>query len=248
MTKPKIFACSDLHTDVNRATDVIDLLPEDADYLILAGDLSSTIQDLKTQIPRLSKKYTEVIYVPGNHESYRRSIEDTSKRLHRIADPLENVHVLIRDEYWLENQRYLGCTLWYPLPSNYRLYREQYMDLKRITSIGTTVPDEHKKDINFLRNNTTPDDIVITHMVPTEYCTNPQYRTNPLTSLFYVIYQADKIITINKPKIWICGHTHYATRKIINETSFVNNPYGYEMLNEQQNFSTALLYNNGRKN
>jgi 3',5'-cyclic AMP phosphodiesterase CpdA len=66
----RLLAVSDLHVvyEENR-TIVADLRPESADdWLIVAGDVAETIEDIEWALRLLSERFARVIWVPGNHE------------------------------------------------------------------------------------------------------------------------------------------------------------------------------------
>lgn len=66
----KLLATSDLHVAFpeNKAI-VEDLRPEsDADWLIVAGDISERTTDIEWALKLLAQRFSTVIWVPGNHE------------------------------------------------------------------------------------------------------------------------------------------------------------------------------------
>jgi 3',5'-cyclic AMP phosphodiesterase CpdA len=66
----RLLAVSDLHVgyEENRAI-VADLQPESADdWLIVAGDVAETVEDIEWVLRLLSQRFARVIWVPGNHE------------------------------------------------------------------------------------------------------------------------------------------------------------------------------------
>ena len=65
----KLYAISDLHLDypVNRdALDSIPPFPED--WLILGGDICTTFDDLRFALNLLTRRFAQVLWVPGNHD------------------------------------------------------------------------------------------------------------------------------------------------------------------------------------
>lgn len=65
----KLYAISDLHLayETNRqALDALPAYPED--WLILAGDTGETIAHLHYALSRLTRRFAQVIWVPGNHD------------------------------------------------------------------------------------------------------------------------------------------------------------------------------------
>jgi 3',5'-cyclic AMP phosphodiesterase CpdA len=81
----KLYAISDLHLghEINReALDALPSYPED--WLILAGDVGETAAHLHYALSRLTKRFAQVLWVPGNHELWtlpaRASSEDEPLR------------------------------------------------------------------------------------------------------------------------------------------------------------------------
>jgi 3',5'-cyclic AMP phosphodiesterase CpdA len=67
---PKLVAVSDLHVAFpeNRQF-VADMWPESAgDWLLVAGDVGEIVSDIEWALTTLSKRFTTVFWVPGNHE------------------------------------------------------------------------------------------------------------------------------------------------------------------------------------
>ena len=65
----KLYALSDVHLDheINRLA-LESLAPHPEDWLILAGDVSSTFRMFETGLSVLSRKFARVLWVPGNHD------------------------------------------------------------------------------------------------------------------------------------------------------------------------------------
>src|SRR5512140_2008141 len=65
----KLYAISDLHVgaDENREA-VEELSPHPEDWLIIAGDVGETREDLDFTLRTLAPRFRQLIWVPGNHE------------------------------------------------------------------------------------------------------------------------------------------------------------------------------------
>jgi 3',5'-cyclic AMP phosphodiesterase CpdA len=65
-----LFGVSDLHVGHLENRRIVERLrPEsDADWLIVCGDVSETIEDVEWALNLLSERFATVIWVPGNHE------------------------------------------------------------------------------------------------------------------------------------------------------------------------------------
>ncbi len=72
MATPRLFATSDLHV----AHPANWLIVEDLrgrfeqDWLIVAGDVAESVDDLRWTLHRLRDRFAKVIWAPGNHELY----------------------------------------------------------------------------------------------------------------------------------------------------------------------------------
>jgi len=65
----KLFAISDLHLDHRGNREAIETLDGyQQDWLILCGDIAATIEQLENCLAVLSKKFAQLIWVPGNHD------------------------------------------------------------------------------------------------------------------------------------------------------------------------------------
>jgi len=65
----RLYAISDLHLDrrVNREA-VLRLPDHGDDWLILAGDVGDTVDDLRFAIEQFGRRFARLLWVPGNHE------------------------------------------------------------------------------------------------------------------------------------------------------------------------------------
>ncbi len=75
---PRVWAISDIHTDIKQNRDWLDTLSKTAylrDTLILAGDVSDRLETLRDTLTHLQSLFASVCYVPGNHELWIRRRE-----------------------------------------------------------------------------------------------------------------------------------------------------------------------------
>lgn len=65
----KLYALSDLHLNHESNRQALDELPSfPDDWLILAGDVGETTAHLHYALTRLTKRFAQVLWVPGNHD------------------------------------------------------------------------------------------------------------------------------------------------------------------------------------
>jgi predicted phosphodiesterase len=121
----KIAVCSDLHLEFGAVTLEN---PGDVDVLILSGDIC-VARDLMEHDPHgivdfgkssryhtffqnCSDKFPHVLYVVGNHEHYHGDFKDTIPDLKKRLGYLENLHILDREIFELNDTVFVGGTLW----------------------------------------------------------------------------------------------------------------------------------------
>lgn len=65
----RLYAISDLHIGYESNRDALMQLPSHVeDWLIVAGDIGETEQDLEFALSQLSRRFAQLIWVPGNHD------------------------------------------------------------------------------------------------------------------------------------------------------------------------------------
>lgn len=112
----KIFLASDIHTEHSNSSfdptlyyEQLDFdYPEDADVIVLAGDIGEWINGLEWARHRFKDK--ETIYVAGNHEYYDSDLSIINEMRSKAKDL--GIHFLENDAVIIDSVRFLGCTLW----------------------------------------------------------------------------------------------------------------------------------------
>lgn len=124
----KVAVCSDLHLEFE---DLFLKNTEGADVLVLSGDIlvnadldmydrrqeemgfarqrSSRFQDF---FSRVCFQFPHVVYVAGNHEHYHGDFKYTLSDLKNKLGRFENLHILDREVFKLDNYTFVGSTLW----------------------------------------------------------------------------------------------------------------------------------------
>jgi len=114
--KMKIYLTSDVHTEkANRKFiptfdyECLQLnYPQDADVIILAGDVGEWINGIEWS--RNCFKNKEIIYVAGNHEFYDSDLSIIGEMREKAKEL--NIHFLDNDAVTIDGVRFLGSTLW----------------------------------------------------------------------------------------------------------------------------------------
>lgn len=228
-----IHILSDLHLEF------ADYQPEvtDADIVILSGDIYVGTQGLSWA--RDNFPDSEIIYVSGNHEFYHHNYQELLSHFRKEAKEY-NIHFLENNEFVLHGIRFLGCTLWTDYLCSDNLSQQESMEiLKQRFSDHILIqfsdelfkPDDalnlHNSSIVWLREelNKTFDGktIVVTHHGPSKRCIHKKFGDGELAGGFY----SDLPDLLNKPDIWIYGHTHSNLDISVDDTRLISNQRGY---------------------
>ena len=96
----RVFATSDLHTDIKENWRLIQHLSDvsyQEDTLIVAGDIADRLDIIKNTLSLLSNKFQHVFYIPGNHELWVRHDDcDSVEKLHRVLELCDELGVQTR--------------------------------------------------------------------------------------------------------------------------------------------------------
>ncbi|KQT20880.1 phosphoesterase [Chryseobacterium sp. Leaf404] len=231
----KIQIISDLHREFGST----DLSFENADVVILAGDVdlgTRGIEWIKTKIPD-----KPVIYVLGNHEYYKGSYPKT---LNKIKAAAENSKVSVLEDCSvdIEDVRFHGATLWtdfsiFGSPMAYgSLCQSEMNDYKKIRldlsyskmrSIDTFKIHQISKHClkESLENSKGMKNVVVTHHAPSLKSVPEHFQTDPVTSAY--ASNLENFIELHQPLYWIHGHIHTSSRYKIGKTEIISNPHGY---------------------
>ncbi|KAI0361759.1 Ser/Thr protein phosphatase superfamily protein [Trametes cingulata] len=253
---------SDLHLEVERigvrtaADSDGDLYQFDfravADHLALLGDIGMTLDDrLFVWIRAQLARFNTVFYVPGNHEPYWSSLDDSLGRLSEFAascqsaptdpaHPLGQFVLLNRKRYDISpTLTVLGCTLWARLnPGDLDILRWSLSDFHRIDGFDpTTYQAAHARDAKWLEqsvehiacNEPHRRIVIMTHHAPTvEGTSDPKFVDGPTGSAFATEFVGSKIWRSGVVKAWMFGHTHWCCDFERDGVRVVSNQRGYK--------------------
>jgi hypothetical protein len=119
----KIAICSDVHLEFGQ----LDLEnTQNAEVLVLSGDIctavdlrvtDSILSSAKTDrylefFGNCSRNFPHVVYVMGNHEHYHGDYATSIGYLKDALKPWENIHVLDKEVWELDDHVFIGGTLW----------------------------------------------------------------------------------------------------------------------------------------
>ena len=242
----RIQIASDLHLEMfhkpyNDWYRVEKLSREDADILVLAGDIHNGIEAIRC----FADWPIPVLYVPGNHEYYETRI-DLALVSMREASRGTSVQVLSGDVTMFHGVRFIGCTLW----TDYELQGggirktlamqtcERYMvdhrlimgvDAKRKRFLPEDALKIHQgerawlmEQLQMVHDGPT---VVITHHGVHPQSVHPRFAHHPANPGFI----SDLGEALRLADLWIHGHVHNSFDYTLGETRLVVNPGSYAL-------------------
>jgi len=193
---PDFELLSDIHSEQwPKTLDIPSLFPAKTPTLILAGDIGKPDHPTLHKLIRYAcTKYTDVIYVPGNHEFYDREPREVLSWFKKVDDEFTNFHFFYRRTQIIEGVRIIGATCWSTAPHG--------------TAYSHMIGEEGKKDREFINqtlSKTTQPTLVVTHYCPTLRCVSESLQD----TLKQYDYAQDLEFMFRPPiKTWIFGHLH----------------------------------------
>ena len=268
---------SDLHLE--RCPDFVAKAGPNVDVLVLAGDIGSyqvgsRLTESDFGLARFSPlqpgaPWTQVIYVPGNHEYDGLDHAQTHARLRDTCDRL-GITWLEREVLTLGGVRFIGSTLW----SDFDAFAGAEIDLTRQLQLRQKA---YRAADYYLRKNTTlrqgapmladairelslaaqdwlrqalrqPFDgstVVVTHFAPSLRSADARYGLTPGTAGF--CNALDELLPY--AQLWLHGHLHCANDYVVQGSTggrdfscrVVANPLGYASKNEQMSYRPDLV-------
>lgn len=212
---------------------------KDVDILILAGDIT-TLEAGYAGVYRFCERFPRVLLVPGNHEYYGSKPANVEHIMGDLQSVHLNLEVLMNERTVIDGIGFCGTTLWFPeYPDNYH-YEKLMNDFFEIKTPRTWFYEQHKMAVDFLENKIQPNDIVITHHLPTQECIDEQYWGSQLNRFF--ASKLNDLIERKKPQLWCHGHSHSSMDIYLTpDTRIVRNPRGYEGFEINPNFNPDLI-------
>jgi predicted phosphodiesterase len=234
----KIRLLSDIHQEFYEDRTLYETKGEDV--LVLAGDIHVGHEAVLNAIAKfMHGGQPNVVYVPGNHEYYRYSLEYFDAGIIRsFASVLNPGTVKIGDI------TFIGATGW----TNFRKDRIAKMacatrisDFSRINGFSTDVCDqlstEHFKYIFDAYAQIPGKKVIVTHFLPAIECVAPEYRGSDLLNYYFANDYGDRIADM-KDTTWLFGHTHTPMDFMLGDTRMIANPYGY---NRNPNYKEMIF-------
>lgn len=240
----QISLISDIHSEFHKdggESLVQTFNPELFDVLVLAGDIGVVEGcSLSIFLEKCARQVNgkPIVYVPGNHEYYGsdfQTVQNIRRTLPSCVKFLDNETVTIDD------QRFVGTTLWFPYQSDSWQYDNFLGDFKYIKSFRDWNYDRAKESYDFLNSEVTETDIVVTHHLPDGEAIAPYYRRFPFTKYNRYFLHQMPMTTLVRPKYWLFGHTHEPRDFTIGNCRLVCNPFGYPRETKTEHTDNLIL-------
>ena len=234
----KVFALSDIHVDFDANEQwIADLSAFDYrdDVLILAGDVSDSVERLSISLYRLARKFRAVLYVPGNHDLW---VRDRSGR--SSFDKFRQLCTVVADSGASMRTFHHGSLSIVPLlgwydysfgePSEELL--ERWMDYR----VCNWPEHMHQRDItayfcelNRGELNVSNDTVIsFSHFLP-RIDVMPRFIPSDKRFLYPILGTEllERQIRQLKPKLHVYGHSHVNRRVTFDGITYINNAFGY---------------------
>jgi len=251
----KLWIISDIHLEFGQP--FLHSPPENVDVLVCAGDVGT--KGIVPSIQWLADAYAHtlpVIFVPGNHEFYSASVEESIRDARKFAADFSNIHFLENDAVEIGGVRFVGGTLW----SDFRLFgrkpevcmsyaasgmndfkkikfsKSPYLKFKPIHAYR-----KHVETRNYiaseLRERSGLKTVVVTHHAPSPRSVPAEFRHDPLSACY--ASDLEDLIYKTKPALWVHGHVHHRNDYMVDSTRVVSNAGGYP--GESTGFEPGLV-------
>ena len=270
----KIALASDLHLEFGG---IIFDNTENADVLILSGDImvashfwvvndpqcpqwvKQNVNTYRGFMEMCVREFKHVVYVMGNHEHYDGDFKYTLQILRNQFEYLDNVHILEKSTFELNDIVFVGSTLWTDFNRNDPLTKwnisKRMNDFQSVCNttnaeMGRIRPlftpsdayEEHIKTLEYIdyvcRNNDSVDKkiVVVGHHTPSEKSIHPKYEHDTEMNFGYFSELSEFILDHPKIVAWTHGHTHEPFDYKIGDTRVICNPRGYHGYEEMAKF------------
>jgi Icc-related predicted phosphoesterase len=230
----------EFHADGGRS--FLETLPVTSDVLVVAGDLAvfrdrSRVRKIFELLCRNRKK---VYFVLGNHEYYGSLPRTVDLLIETIEKEIPNLCVLRPGRVdHLDGRRVLGATLWFRDDPMNAVYAPQLNDFGTIKKFVPWVYEQNAAALRFFEKELQPDDIVITHHLPSSRSVHSAYSGSTINRFF--LCDVEDLLLERKPALWVHGHCHSPFDYFIDSCRVVANPLGYPREASNLTFNDKLV-------
>jgi predicted phosphodiesterase len=250
----RIFAISDLHTDIRENWEFIHRLSYEAfqrDTLIVAGDIADNLEIIGRTLGLLRTKFGRVCYVPGNHELWTRGPSgDAVQKLHQAQ------YLCRRLDIDTQPLKAGGCWIiplfsWYDLDSIAAAIAEHpelegwadFYWCRWPQSVGPSVAafflqmnEPHIKAYDLPV-------ITFSHFVPRrDLLPDPDFLRFKGLYKVAICHELDKQIRRLGASAHVFGHTHIACDRVIDGVRYVQNHLRYPKERQASPFPFKMVW------
>lgn len=226
----KIRLLSDLHQEFFEDPQLYKSHGEDV--LVIAGDLHVGAQACWSALKRFAENTPHVVYVPGNHEYYRTSIQEFDDYIKRFSQNT-NIHFLNPGTTKIGDVSFIGATLWTDFRSDQFakfICGRRISDFHVIRGFDTDacvrVHTQHLKYIKEAYSKIGGKKCIITHFLPAVETIAAEFQGPDLLNYYFANDLAAYIQDL-QDTTWLFGHTHTPVDLELGTCRVVANPYGY---------------------
>jgi predicted phosphodiesterase len=235
----RIFAISDLHVDYRQnAQWVADLSRTDftKDVLILAGDLSDSLERIERTIGALAERFRQVLYVPGNHDLWvlrDRNVAHSFEKFDKVRAAVERGGASL-DRYHTGTTAIIPFLGWYDYSFGQPTeeLKRRWMDFRACRwpegTFEREVTDHFTAMNEPVYQPRNPVVISFSHFMP-RLDLMPSFAPHRARFLLPVLgaQQLDAQIRRAGSAIHIYGHSHVNRRAVRDGVLYINNAFGY---------------------
>ncbi|WP_121616604.1 metallophosphoesterase [Virgibacillus halodenitrificans] len=223
----------------------IKMLPEQpAQSLLIGGDLGHYNKQNYWFLEELSKVYTNILLVIGNHDFYLITKNQEKKyqynsfkrvqEMKELATLLPQVTYLEGNTVEIEGVTFGGTGMWYDFSYGQKHLDQSFEDVqtqwswfsndsRKIKGISTGKRYESEKEK--LEKVIRQSDVILTHVGPTHEF-SPYQQEELLFNSFY-FFDGETYIQNYQSKIWCFGHVHIREQFHKNGWTFISHSLGY---------------------
>ena len=237
---------SDLHLErIKDKRTFLKELKSKADVVLMAGDIMA-FYDAEETVKIISEVFHDqiVIFIAGNHEYYGTSVHKANDIFKKESNKFENIFFLNNDYIEFNDIVVLGTCGWWDdfnhdgcrMMNDFVYIHDLNKDKKTGLIYSTIAKDFLIESFEKFSNKKI---IVMTHNAPLHDFIPHKYIGSPLNPFFANAW--DDIIKKYQPRVWISGHLH--EYKLFNKynTLFIENSFGYYLIQENPNFDKNLV-------
>lgn len=217
--------------------------PEQADVLVIAGDLAVGYLPVLSALKRFAELYEDVIYVPGNHEYYRHDMAQFDDYIRRFTAGT-NIRFLNPGAVQIRDVKFIGATLW----TNFRddhfaklAAKDMISDFRLIPGFsGAKCAELFLYHLDYIKAQYAAAEgkrVIVTHFLPAIECIHPRFMNEGLLNYYFANNLGDYIATLTDTT-WLFGHTHDNVDIVLGDTRVIANPYGY---NRNEHYKQRII-------